>query len=621
MGRARKASRRPFRRIEMLGPSLPNANIFDPSARWPERLLSFARQRLAELERAPALVGRVIPELMQARLAGRESWVHVVLAGAERQPERPALVFGASTVTYRELAARMQGAAAWLEAMGVRRGDALGLVSKNSPGAVALLLGAARLGASVALPPPDLDGPSLASALEQAGSSRVFVEPDLGARVRAAVAMPVWELDPASGRPSGAEGAAAPRAELEPGGADDFVYIYTSGTTGSVKPCRVSHRKALLAASAFGRLVHRLRADDVLYCPLPLHHASGLLLGLGACLVAGATLALRARFSASQFLADVCRYDASVVLYVGELGRALLAQPPSPADRRHRLRLALGNGMSRDVWAPFAERFGIREIAEFYAATEFPGAIVNLTGRVGSVGHLPFGRARGYRLVRVDVETGELVRDDQGRATQCGPGEAGELLLRVEPKPGQGNGAYLGYLGTKAGGERIASDLFRAGDRYCRSGDLFRRDASGHYYFVDRLGDTYRYKSENVSTRDVESALGCVEGVDALGVVGVALPNVDGKVGLLLIQAGARFSVAALAARVRALPGPSQPRFLRLCAELPQTASLKLKKRDAARTGVDPAATSDLLYYLRDGRYLPLDVESYRAIVGGTLRL
>jgi fatty-acyl-CoA synthase len=582
------------------------------------------RARLAlgfeSARKLPALLGRVVPELTLSRLRETESLVHVIRMQAARRPKAPALLLADSRLDYAELLRGLEQRAAYLEGEGVRRGSVVALVGDNSIEYVLLLLACARLGAPVALVGPELEGELLERALSRAGAAFVLSDAGRAPRVRRATPRPVLSYGDDSFLRLVARAPQTPSVALPPGGDADFAYVYTSGTTGNSKPCRVSHRRALSAATIFSRLVHGLRSDDVLYCALPLCHASALLLGLGATLVGGGALALRERFSASALLSDLRQHRATLLLYVGELGRAWLAQPQSAHDREHRLRLAIGNGMSPEVWSRLQARFAIPKIVEFYAATEFPGAVVNLTGEVGSVGQLPFARLRGYRLARVDADTGELARTAQGRAIPCGVDEPGELLYRLKPAVNRPTGNYLGYVGERPGGERIARDVFRAGDVWCRSGDLLRMDATGAYFFVDRLGDTFRFKGENVSTREVEGVLRDTPSVTNLAVVGVALPGVEGKLGLAIVDAPEGVSLEALAERARRLPSFARPCFVRLTRELSYTASLKVKKAQFAREGVDPGEVSDEIYFRQGERYVRLGGEEYRRILEGEVR-
>ncbi|MGC4090067.1 MAG: AMP-binding protein [Polyangiaceae bacterium] len=577
------------------------------------------RQRQAELSRLGPLVLGVVPALLRCRFAREESLLHAALEQARRRPSKVALLCGDERCTYAELASRVDAYAAHLEDSGIAAGDVVGLVGENSLDYVTLLLALSRLGAAAALVSAELDGALLSRAFESARCRAVLVDAPLAERVATAFAGLRIVYGDAAFREL-TRPRRSPRAPLPNAAEGDFAFVFSSGTTGVSKACRVSHRRARLSATAFGRLVHGLKSSDVLYCSLPLYHASPLLLGLGASLVAGATLALRPRFSASALLADVQRCGATVLLYVGELGRAWLAQPPTPDDRRHKLRVLVGNGMNARVWAALRERFGIAHVREFYAASEFPGAVCNITDELGSVGHLPLGRWRGYRLVRVDADSGAVERDAQGRAIECRDGEAGELVLRLRTSRERPTGDYLGYVGEAAASERVAHDLFEPGDAYCRSGDLLRRDRGGHFFFVDRLGDTFRFKSENVSTREVEEAFAGLPGVRSLVVVGVSLSSFDGKLGLAVLEVAGDFSLAAFAERAQSLPKAMRPCFVRLTPRIALTPSLKYKKADLARQGVDPSAVPDALFFRAEARFEPLDAAIFQRILRGETR-
>lgn len=579
------------------------------------------RQRSAELRRLPRLVGSVLPALLGARLSRRESLLHVLATRAQRTPHAPALLFQDQRTSYAELWARIERAAALLQAEGVRAGDVVGLLGRNSDAYVVQLLAAARLGAVVALLNPELSSEGLTQALRAGGVRAVLVEARLAALAPATTALTTWIYDSPAFAASLALARSAPEATVLPSGDQDFVYVYTSGTTGPSKPARLNHRRSLLAATAFGQMAHQLQRNDVVYCALPLHHASALLLGLGACVQAGATLALRERFSASALLDDVRRFEATVLLYIGELGRALLRTAPDGRDREHRLRLAVGNGLSAEVWPALQERFGIPQVCEFYAATDFPGAIVNITGTIGSVGHIVLARVRGYRLLRVDTVTGALVRSPSGRALECAAGETGELVLRLRASAGRATGVYGGYVEQQHTASRLLRDVFRAGDLYCRSGDLLRRDEAGHYWFVDRLGDSFRFKGENVASCEVEAAFAGTPGVAHVASVGVAVPGVDGRPGLLVVGSDAEPSLDELTERSRTLPHYARPCFVRVVPAIELTASLKLKKRTLAAQGVDPTQVSGPLYFWDGQRYAALDRLAFSRIVEGQLRL
>jgi fatty-acyl-CoA synthase len=341
------------------------------------------------------------------------------------------------------------------------------------------------------------------------------------------------------------------------------------------------------------------------------------MLGLGTCLVTGTPLVLERRFSASELLNVAARSSATALLYVGDLGRLLLATPENESDRAHRLRLAVGNGMSAQVWTRFQTRFGIDEVREFYAATESPVGIMNLSGRVGSVGNLPYAWMFGLKLARLDAE-GELVRDARGHLVECTVNEPGELLVRARRA---GLGVYHGYVDPRATESRLVRDAFESGDAFFRTHDVLRRDGEGYYYFVERAGESYRFRGENVAVAQVEGELLATPGVREAAVAGVVVPGYEGRAGLAVLVTSNEFEVARVERLSERLPRSALPRFLRLLPELPRTSTLKLRRRALASEGFDPARVSGELWVLDGGRYRRLDQEAYADVVSGKLRL
>jgi fatty-acyl-CoA synthase len=404
-------------------------------------------------------------------------------------------------------------------------------------------------------------------------------------------------------------------------GGDALFLIFTSGTTGLPKAARFSHSRfqgggtyALLAG--FGR-------RDVLYCALPLYHTVGGVMCVNAVLRAGATLALTRRFRASRFWQEAADAGATAIQYVGEMCRYLLAQPAGAHDRAHRVRLAVGNGLRSDAWASFQERFRIAQVVEFYGATESNVSMVNLAGRVGAVGRPAPGMH--VALVRYDPRTEAPLRDAGGRCAPCEDGEPGELLGRIS-EGRTAAGRFEGYTSREASERKILRDVFAPGDAWFRTGDLLRRDADGFYFFVDRIGDTFRWKGENVSSEEVAQALDAFPSVAQSVVYGVEVPGAEGRAGMaaLVLRAGETLDGEALYAHVtRALPAFARPAFVRVAPGLETTATLKLKKAPLREAGWDPARCADPLYVRDDARgcFVPLTAEAEAALRSGALRL
>jgi len=536
---------------------------------------------------------------------------------ARQRPDAPALEVDGQTLSYRELLAQSRGAARCLHALGARSGDVVALVGHNSLGYVAALLGGAGSGVTLALVHPELAGEPLRQALASVAASFVLCEASLVDALRQSSQLPLASFAPDSAKPFPVSAGDADEPFVPERRLRDFALVYTSGTTGWPKACRLPHSRVLAAACLFGAPLFDFRGGDKLLCALPLYHGSPLMLGLGVCLVTGTPLVLQRRFSASEFMDVAARSGATALLYVGDLGRMLLATPESARDRQHALRVAVGNGMAEAVWPKFQARFGIESVREFYAATESPVGIFNFSGRVGSVGNLPYAWMFGLKLARLD-EQGELVRDENGRLVECGDDEPGELLVRARRS---GLGVFHGYVDPSATEERLLRNAFAEGDALFRTFDLLRRDRDGFYYFIERRGDSYRFKGENVSVAQVERELEQTPGVLGAAVTGVEIPGYDGRVGLAVLASERGFDVASLQALATRLPRSALPRFVRLVPELARTASLKLKRRAWALEGVDPERVSAELWALVEGGYRRLDAATYRDISSGVLRL
>ena len=574
------------------------------------------------LSRLPSAVVHTVPWLLRARSGGDASFVKIVDDNAKKLSDGLALEMGEQQWTWRQLSEHSSRVAHVLTALGVREGQVVALIGRNSPGYLATLLGISRLGATASLINYHLEGAPLSHAISSSRARVVlaeesFVKPASRAASEARVlSYRDGELEDRMRRvPS----RTFPRVKV---GADtDFVYIFTSGTTGLPKPCRVTHARAVLAGAGFGPLLFEMSEGDKLYSVLPLYHSSALMIGAGSCLVTRTPLALRESFSASAFWPDVKRYRATSILYIGELCRYLLNQPECEEERYNSVRVAVGNGLRADVWEPFAERFGISNIREFYSATEAPGVIFNLTGKVGSVGHVPMRRLGSLKLARYDVEADELVRGADGFCEECAADEVGELLIKLVDNPKSALREFRGYTDGKATKKKVLENVFKEGDRYFRSGDLMRFDEHDYFYFVDRIGDTYRWKGENVSTAEVAEIISRAPGILGATVVGISVPGLEGRCGLAALEVGGELDLQEFWKTAQELPSYAQPRFLRVLPELSTTGTFKLQKTDLRREGVDPEQVSGPLFIRQEGAYVPLTQKLWEGAKRGTVRL
>jgi fatty-acyl-CoA synthase len=567
-----------------------------------------------------------LPWLLRTRLRQVESLLHVALKNAQEAPHDLAYEMENDHLTWSELANASSRVAHVLAAAGVKPGDVVALLAENSPFYVASVLGISRVGATAALVNTNLRGRPLSHAVEVSNAKVVLVshtlEPglrDCEELCRSLDRVLVFDENPYAGLLANTPATAYPPAPVKAD--DDFVYIYTSGTTGLPKPCRVSHMRVILAGAAFGPLMYDFRPGDKLYCVLPLYHANGLMLGIGSAMIARIPTAMRRSFSASAFWDDVDRYKATAVLYIGELCRYLVNSPPHPKELPNPVRVAVGNGLRPDIWPRFKARFGIEVIREFYGATEAPGFIANFSGREGSVGRIPLAGLAGWlRIVQYDVDLEQHLRNEKGYCIPCGNDEVGELLIRVSKLPSAGL-EYRGYTDESATKKKLLNDVFKKGDQYFRTGDLLRRDADGFYYFVDRIGDTFRWKGENVSTAEVADVITHDERIDEATVIGVPVPNTEGQAGLAVVVPAGEFDPGRFWNTVSDLPPYAQPCFVRVMGALAKTGTFKIQKNELRQDGVDPASVADPLYVRTKTGYERLTQERWTDVKEGRLKL
>jgi fatty-acyl-CoA synthase len=615
----------PVKLAERLAPALDTVNNVRAQAldlATGLRRPGYREAMVGELRAAAQVLPGLVPWLVRARPEGEATLLTVARGHAERTPHNLAVEMDDERLTWRQLVDRAAAVAGALRARGVRAGDTIALLGPNSPMYVAIQLGATHLGAVTALINTHLTGAPLAHALRSSKARLLLVQ----RRLEGALAgLDLAGMTPCAYGPGPFDDEVArgdvgvPLATCRSG--DDFVYIYTSGTTGLPKPCRVSHGRAIMAGSVFAGMLWGFQPGDKVYCVLPLYHSSGMLLGVGASIMGGVPVALRESFSARAFWHDVVRYGATGFLYIGEVCRHLLNTPSTEDERRHRLRVAVGNGMRADVWGPFQDRFGVPLIREFYGATEAPGGIFNITGRRGSVGRVPLRHLTPARLARYDSAEDRHVRGADGFLQECRPGEDGELLVKLSEKPLVSGFDFKGYTDEKATQQKILTDVFRTGDRYYRSGDLMRVDEDGYFYFIDRIGDTFRWKGENVSTTEVAEALSKAPGVQQIAVVGVHVPGMEGQAGLAAVVAEGPLDVQAFHRATLELPAYARPRFVRVVRELNTTSTHKIQKQTLRQDGVNPDTIADPLYVLLDTGYAPLTPARWGDIQAGHLRL
>jgi fatty-acyl-CoA synthase len=573
--------------------------------------------------KAIELTSRIEPNLERLFADIVEGW-------AEQQGDRPALVSDAETLTYRALAERVNRYARWALAAGIKTGDTVCLIMPTRPDYVAAWLGISRVGGVVALINTKLVGSSLAHCVNVAKADHIILADELAdvfaaARPLLDRAPKIWsdaDLDAVLAQLDG-----APLSQIERRGVtinDRALLIYTSGTTGLPKAASISHRRILNWGGWFAGLTDA-KPDDRLYNCLPVYHSVGGVVAPCSMLFAGASVALAEKFSATNFWSDLVRFDCTLFQYIGELCRYLLKAPVSEFETQHRLRLACGNGLRGDIWEQFQARFAIPRILEFYAATEGNFSLYNVEGKVGAIGRVPSLLAHRFpaAIIKVDAEGRAPLRGNDGLCIACARGESGEAIGRIGTADG-GGGRFEGYTDTGETEKKVLRDVFAKGDAWFRTGDLMRLDEQGFFHFVDRVGDTFRWKGENVATSEVNDAIRQCEGVLDATTYGVEVPGHDGRAGMAAIVVDDTFDVNALADHLaERLPAYAHPLVIRISASLDSTETFKQKKHLLARDGFDPAQIGGPLY-LRDpqsGAYAPLDAKTYVSITGGTTRL
>ncbi len=537
----------------------------------------------------------------------------VVRRRARLAPRAPMLRDPWRTWTAAEVDAAADRVGSYWRARGVGPGDVVAVASGNDVEVLLQQLGLARIGAAAALLSTALRGAPLAHALRICGARAVVADPDALARLRGVDGPPAQRVAEA------AEGwRSTPPDPLDPLPQDGdavFCFLFTSGTTGLPKAAPIRHRRLLAAGAGIHGFGAWLTERDTVFTPLPLHHASAQLMGIGAALAAGACFAFAPRFRASSYWRDARAAGATVGLYVGEMCRYLLAAPPQPDERGHGVHTFVGNGLRADVWTRFQARFGGPRIVEFYGATEGNAFLVNRNGKVGSCGRPVFpAPLDNLRLVRVQGEGGAHPRGRFGRLQRCADGEVGELVGRIGWSPFE---RFDGYVDSDA----TESKVLRDGPfgRCFRTGDLLRRDAEGDYFFVDRRGETFRWKGENVSTQEVAEVLAACRGVEAVAVYGVEVPGCEGRAGMAAV-AGAVDPADLYASAARSLAPWARPVFLRACPDLERTETMKLRRQRLAEEGFTRCG-ADPVWLLRPGGYVLLDAARLDALQLGEIRL
>jgi fatty-acyl-CoA synthase len=554
-------------------------------------------------------------------------------ASIDRSGDKPAFLFEGQTLSYSAFEARANRIAHWALGQGFAPGDTVALMLENCPDFAAVWFGLGKVGVMTALINTNLQGDGLGHCLTIVGSKAVIAGGQQTERVAQLFAatgqpLPLWDFDGQVG--ADLEAALAVQPETRPNrerrahltGGDGALFIYTSGTTGLPKAAKITHNR-FRGMARYARFLGRVDASDRVYNTLPMYHSTGGGMGTAGPLVYGATIILRRKLSVSAFWDEAVEHGATKFVYIGELCRYLVNSAPHPKERAHSIVAGFGNGMRGEVWQPFVARFGIPQMYEFYGSTEGNVALINFDGTVGAIGRLPtwLEGKMGIAFVKFDVIEEKPVRGKDGFCIKAGVDEPGEAIGRIGTG---GSAAFEGYHDKKATEAKILTDVFEKGDRWFRTGDLMRRDKAGYVYFVDRIGDTFRWKGENVATNDVADAVCRYPGVTLANAYGVAVPGADGRAGMVAMTIDESFRIEGLAEHLKAsLPSYAVPLFLRIQPEAETTGTMKLRKVELVKEGFDLAQVADPIWFLEPGAggYVAFGPEHMTRIAAGEYRL
>ena len=565
----------------------------------------------------------------------KDSFGARVEANAENHPSASAIIFEGQQMNWYEFNALANRFANHMHDQGVKRGDVVSIMMENRIEYLAILVGLNKLGAVSGLLNSNLGGNSLIHCINVTGSSKCIVGEECVTELDAiqdqlslqagsdfffvndsgSKPCPNWAQDLMTNIAEASEDNPAQTGETTIG--ETALYIYTSGTTGLPKAAVLSNRRLLIASDMSAIAGLQCTVTDRIYLCLPLYHATGLLLGAGAAFASGASMFVRRKFSASNFMNEIREHNCSHMIYIGELCRYLTNIPEQADDAQNPLHSIMGNGMRPDIWMNFKQRYGIKRVCEFYGASEGNVSFANLMNKDMTVGMT----SAEVALVEYDVDNDEIVTDDAGKCIPVQQGEPGLLLGKITPDT-----VFEGYTDAEATEKKVFRNAFEEGDAWFNTGDLMRTVDVGytlgydHYQFVDRVGDTFRWKAENVSTNEVGEIINGFDQVKFCNVYGVEIPGTDGRAGMtaLTLQDGVdaldldRFSEFVK----ENLPSYAVPVFLRIQPDIDVTGTFKMLKGDLRKQGYDINMTDDPIFVMKSGAatYSPMDSD-YLALI------
>ena len=557
------------------------------------------------------------------------SLAHTFQATTEKFSERSFLYFENEMWTYGHTNKAANSLARYLVSTGVKHGDRVVLFMENRPSFVIALLALNKIGAIAVLINTSLTGDPLVHCINSSDSVKCIVgaervdaledvldqinitqqEDFLWAEDTAEFSLPDWAIDLKTqlnlSDDHNLEETNAVKAK------DVACYIFTSGTTGVPKAAICPNQKLIAASINIKMAGYRIDETDCMHNSLPLYHSTGLMLGLCAVIQAGASTFIKRKFSASTFWDEVKQYNTTALVYIGELCRYLANTEPTPAEQNNPLKVMVGNGLRPDVWDIFKDRFGVDRIVEIYGASEGNAPFMNLLNKDKTIGMTNAQVA----LIEYDVAEDKIIKNEDGTCKKITAHDPGLLIVFISP-----NAVFNGYTDAQATEKKILRDVFEKGDAWFNTGDLIKTVDVGyalgkvHYQFVDRIGDTFRWRSENVSTNEVGEILNRYKDVNMSNVYGVKVPGCEGRAGMAAfsLENAEMFNWQEFSNYVENnLPKYARPVFIRIIQEMDTTGTFKLKKNDLRDEAFDLSKVSDKVYCLKpnSSEYVALDSE------------
>ena len=556
-----------------------------------------------------------------------------IAAFARETPDAIAIYYEDEKISYKELIDRSNKYAQWFLKNNLAKGDVVALMMENRPEFLACWIGITQVGGTVALINTNLSGQPLDYSLGISQANNLILGSELlesfsTANDKTKNKFNTWvegnyqESNYLKNINKVLEDLPSekPKINYTVTNDDDGLYIYTSGTTGNPKAATISHKRLRLMMLGFKGAIQPNK-DDRVYNVLPLYHSAGGVIAVGLALTSGASLVLKRKFSVNDFWDDVNKYGVTIFQYIGELCRYLLNAPEHKYEKSHNLRMACGNGLRPDIWDAFKDRFKINNILEFYGATEGNVSLMNYDGKSGAIGRIPkyIEKILNVHIIKFDIEKEEPIRDENGFCIPCDVNEVGEAIGKIAIE-----GSFEGYVDKEATKKKILSDVFEKGDQYFRSGDLLSKDDLGYVYFADRIGDTFRWKGENVATSEVAEAFVGFDGILEANVYGVSIPGSDGKAGMAALSTNKEIDLVKLYQKLSSsLPAYAQPLIIRIKNEIEVTGTFKHRKVELVKEGYDPKNISEPLYFCdhQSKKYVPLDNNLFGIIDNQEIKL